>query len=91
MTFTCPRCLEELEYVPDGCRDPRCPRDTLEHLEMEDAPDLTFFRRDAGALLVLRQQSPTLWRVASEAMRTKVLRGLGVPVLRQATNNGELT
>ena len=45
----------------------------------------------SGALLVLRQQSPTLWRVASEAMRTKVLRGLGVPVLRQATNNGELT
>ena len=49
------------------------------------APDCT------GALLVLRQQSPTLWRVASEPMRAKVLRGLGVPVLRQATNNGEIT
>ena len=49
------------------------------------APDCT------GALLVLRQQSPLIWRVAPEAMRAKVLSGLRMPVLRLATNNGELT
>lgn len=36
-TFTCPRCRQELKWVPDGCRDPQCPRDTLEHMEAEAA------------------------------------------------------
>ncbi len=32
MTIMCPRCGEQVDGVPDGCRDPSCPR-----AEIEDA------------------------------------------------------
>lgn len=32
ITIQCPRCDQEIEGVPDGCRDPCCPR-----VEIEDA------------------------------------------------------
>lgn len=35
MSITCPRCSEQIEGVPDGCRDPACPRQEIERLERE--------------------------------------------------------
>lgn len=35
MSITCPRCTEQVDGAPDGCRDPACPRLEIEELERD--------------------------------------------------------
>ena len=40
MSITCPRCSEQIDGVPDGCRDPSCPRQEIEALEREQYAEI---------------------------------------------------
>lgn len=38
ITIQCPRCDQQIDGVPDGCRDPNCPREEIE-AALEEAVD----------------------------------------------------
>lgn len=35
MSIACPRCHEQVDGVPDGCRDPNCPTFEIQQMELQ--------------------------------------------------------
>lgn len=56
MTYQCDRCLEPIDRVPEGCADPKCPKDDIDEL-YEQAYGVSYRKESArDAIIVMARR-----------------------------------
>lgn len=52
MTYRCDRCLEPIDRVPEGCADPKCPKDDIDEL-YEQAYGISYRKESARDAVIV--------------------------------------